>query len=161
MVHNWFYHVNASLYDATYIDANGVERGSRWDGGYIVNAVVGREWAKQKEKSKRTWGLSLRANAMGNQRTTPIDEAASRTLQTTVHDLSRAYEDQLAPVYRIDVRVYLKREHRNRTGMWALDLLNATNARNEAFKYFDVRKDEVVTKYQLGLIPNISYRIEF
>lgn len=161
MVHQWFYQVNASVYDAVYTDANGVERGSRWDGGYIVNAVVGREWAKQKEKGKRTWGLSLRANAMGNQRTTPIDEAASRTLQTTVHDLSRAYEDQLAPVYRVDVRVYLKREHRNRTGMWALDLLNATNAQNEAFKYFDVRKDEVLTKYQLGLIPNISYRIEF
>lgn len=161
MLHQWFYQVNASVYDATYTDANGVERASRWDGGYIVNMVLGREWAKQKERGKRTWGLSLRANAMGNQRTTPIDEEASRTLQTTVHDLSRAYEDQLAPVYRIDVRVYLKREHRNRTGMWALDLLNTTNAQNEAFKYFDVRKDEVVTKYQLGLIPNISYRIEF
>ncbi|QQR88219.1 MAG: TonB-dependent receptor [Flavobacteriales bacterium] len=161
MLHQWFYQVNASVYDAVYTDANGVERGSRWDGGYIANGVVGREWARQKELGKRTWGLSLRANAMGNQRTTPINEEASRALGTTVHDLSRAYEDQLAPVFRIDVRVYLKREHRNRTGMWALDLLNATNAQNEAFKYFDVRKDEVVTKYQLGLIPNISYRIEF
>ncbi len=166
MAQQWFYQVNASVYDAAYTDANGVERGSRWDGGYIANMVVGREWAKQKERGKRTWGLSLRANAMGNQRTTPIDVEASRALGVTVHDLSRAYEDQLAPVLRIDVRVYLKREHgsRNdpgRTGMWSLDLLNATNAQNEAFKYFDVRKDEVVTKYQLGIIPNISYRIEF
>ena len=42
-----------------------------------------------------------------------------------------------------------------------LDLQNATNARNEAFRYFDFRKGETVTRYQLGLIPNLSYRIEF
>jgi hypothetical protein len=94
-------------------------------------------------------------------RTTPIDEGASRAAGTTVYDLSRAYADQLGSIFRLDLRVYLKREHRNRTGMWALDLLNATNAQNEAFRYYDVRREEVVTKYQLGLIPNLSYRIEF
>ncbi len=71
------------------------------------------------------------------------------------------YSAQLATYYRLDLRVYLKREHQGRTGMWALDLQNATNAQNEAYRYFDTRKDEVVTKYQLGLIPNLSYRIEF
>ena len=75
--------------------------------------------------------------------------------------MTKAYTEQLGSVFSMDLRVYLKREHRNRTGMWALDLLNATNAQNEAFRYFDLRKDEVVTKYQLGLIPNLSYRIEF
>lgn len=161
MQRNWFYQVNATVYDATYVDANGVERDSRWNGQYIANLVLGREWAKQREGSKRTWGASLRANAMGNQRETPIDVELSRAAHATVYDLSQAYADQLGSIFRLDVRVYLKREHRNRTGMWALDLLNATNAQNEAFKYFDVRKDEVVTKYQLGLIPNLSYRIEF
>ena len=33
-----------------------------------------------------------------------------------------------------------------------LDLQNATGMQNEAFKYYDQRKGEVVTKYQLGLI---------
>jgi len=48
-----------------------------------------------------------------------------------------------------------------RTGLWALDLQNVTNTRNEAFRYFDARQGKVVTQLQLGLIPNISYRIEF
>ncbi|MEO8067874.1 MAG: TonB-dependent receptor [Flavobacteriales bacterium] len=161
MQRNWFYQVNTTIYDATYVDANGVERNARWNGQYIANLVLGREWAKQREGSKRTWGASIRANTMGGQYATPIDVELSRDAHTTVYDLSQAYTDQLGSIFRMDVRVYLKREHRNRTGMWALDLLNATNAQNEAFKYFDVRKDEVVTKYQLGLIPNLSYRIEF
>jgi hypothetical protein len=30
-----------------------------------------------------------------------------------------------------------------------------------AYRYNDRRKGEEVTVYQLGLIPNLSYRIEF
>jgi hypothetical protein len=52
-------------------------------------------------------------------------------------------------------------DRKGRTGLWALDLQNVTGARNAAFRYFDFRKHEVITKYQLGLIPNLSYRIEF
>ncbi|MBK7110838.1 MAG: hypothetical protein IPH60_00080 [Flavobacteriales bacterium] len=55
----------------------------------------------------------------------------------------------------------MKREHKRRTGMWSVDLMNATNAKNVAYRYFDHRKGEEVAKYQLGLIPNLSYRIEF
>ena len=35
------------------------------------------------------------------------------------------------------------------------------NAQNEAYRYFDQRKGAIVTRYQLGLIPNLSYRVEF
>ncbi|MBK7554448.1 MAG: TonB-dependent receptor [Flavobacteriales bacterium] len=161
VMNNWFYQVNASVFDAVYTGADSVQRDARWNNQYIANLVLGREWAKQKETLKRTWGFSGRANVAGGQRTTPIDEGASRATRGTVYDMTKAYTEQLGSVFRMDLRVYLKREHRNRTGMWALDLLNATNAQNEAFRYFDLRKDEVVTKYQLGLIPNLSYRIEF
>ena len=73
----------------------------------------------------------------------------------------RPYSDRYDNFFRIDLRIYLKREHQRRTGMWAMDLQNVTNAKNEAYRYFDARKNELVTKYQLGLIPNLSYRIEF
>ncbi len=161
MMSNWFYQVNATVFDAVYSGADGVERDARWNNQYIGNVVLGREWAKQKETLKRTWGFSGRVNVSGGQRTTPIDEGASRATRSTVYDMTKAYTDQLGSIFRLDMRVYLKREHHNRTGMWALDLLNATNAQNEAYRYFDLRKDEIITKYQLGLIPNLSYRIEF
>ena len=64
-------------------------------------------------------------------------------------------------VFRIDLRVYLKRDRDGRTGLWAIDVQNVANTRNEAYKAFDFRKGETITRYQLGLIPNLSYRIEF
>ncbi|MBK9764122.1 MAG: hypothetical protein IPO87_12400 [Flavobacteriales bacterium] len=73
----------------------------------------------------------------------------------------KPFAAQYPTTYRIDLRIYLKRERKAHTGMWSLDLLNATNAQNVSYRYFDNRKQEFVTKYQLGLIPNLSYRIEF
>jgi hypothetical protein len=102
-----------------------------------------------------------RANVTGGQRTTPIDTLFSASAGTTVYDVQRPLSETLATYYRIDLRFYRKMERKGHTGMWSLDLLNVTNAQNEAYRYYDQRKGEVVTKYQLGLIPNLSYRVEF
>ncbi len=148
-----FYQVNATWLDATYSDPYGDTYDARWNTAMIGNLMVGREFARQKELVKRTWGVSARANVTGGRRYTPS--------VTTADGVPEPYSEQLATYYRLDLRIYLKREHARRTGMWALDLQNATNAQNEAYRYFDWRQNEIVTKYQLGLIPNLSYRIEF
>jgi len=160
--HNgWYYQANGTGMSATYTDINGVERGARWNTGAIGNLLMGREFAKQKEDATRTWGVNMRANVTGGQRRTPIDVNWSFITGGTVYDAEMPFSKMWGTYYRIDVRVYLKREHRGRTGMWALDLQNAINAQNAAYRYYDRRRNEVVTKYQLGLIPNLSYRIEF
>lgn len=148
-----FYQVNATIFDATYTDNLGDTYFSRWNTAYIANALVGREFAKQKEQLKRTWGVNARVNGTGGQRYT-----SDQRIQGLV---PAPYSEQYPGTYRVDLRIYLKRERSGRTGMWSLDLLNATNAQNVAFRYFDNRKGEEVTKYQLGLIPNLGYRIEF
>ena len=148
-----FMQVNITVLDARYADAAGEWRSSRWNTGVIGNAVVGREWPKQRDGLKRTWGVSGRFNYTGGQRYSPA--------QSGVLAVVEPYSAQYDPTYRLDLRIYLKRERQGRTGMWSLDLLNATNAQNVAYRYNDRRKGEEVTVYQLGLIPNLSYRIEF
>ena len=150
---NFFYQINGTVLDATYTDVEDRTLNSRWNTRAIGNVVIGREFVKEKERLKRTWGINMRANLTGGQRYTPITDPASQ--------LTDPYSSQYPTFYRLDLRVYLKRERNAHTGMWSLDLLNATNAQNVSYQYFDVRKREVVTKYQLGLIPNVSYRIEF
>lgn len=154
----WFANVNGSVFQSRY-EAGGVERASRWDAGYTANAIAGREWRRVKEGRTRTWGVSFRVLGAGGMRYTPVDNWIRRGF--LVLPTGEPYSAQLHDVYRIDLRVYLKRDRNGRTGQWSLDLQNATNARNEAFRYFDYRKGETVTRYQLGLIPNLSYRVEF
>ncbi len=151
--HDIFYQLNATVFNATYTDDIGKTYDSRWNTGMMGNAVVGKEFVKQKEDRKRTWGVNGRVNGTGGQRYTPSRTYAGEVLQP--------YSAQYNSTYRVDIRIYLKRERNHHTGMWSLDLLNLTNAKNEAYRYFDDRKGEMVTKYQLGLIPNLSYRIEF
>ncbi|MCB9163637.1 MAG: TonB-dependent receptor [Flavobacteriales bacterium] len=150
---DWFLQVNGTWLQMQYTGKDGRLQPGRWDVGTIANTVAGREWAKQSEGRKRTWGVSGRINTTGGQRYTPVLEEAM--------PLPTPYSKRYNSTYRMDLRIYLKRERHGRTGMWALDLLNATNAQNEAYRYYDQRKGEVVTRYQLGLIPNLSYRVEF
>jgi hypothetical protein len=151
--HNIFYQLNATVFNATYTDDVGKTYDSRWNTGMIGNAVLGKEFVKQKEDRKRVWGVNGRVNATGGQRYTPG--------ATYSREVLRPYSAQYDTYYRVDLRIYLKRDRNGHTGLWSLDLLNLTNARNVAYRYFDHRKGEMVTKYQLGLIPNVSYRIEF
>ncbi|HNK39955.1 MAG TPA: hypothetical protein PL002_02150, partial [Flavobacteriales bacterium] len=145
-----YYHVNGTVLQARTTDAFGRMYDSRWNTGFIANAIFGREFSKRKEKLTRTWGVNARANVSGGQRYMPAPDEGKGP-----------WEGRYATYKRVDLRVYLKREHAHRTGMWALDLQNAFNFRNEAFRYFDQRQRAFVMRYQLGIIPNLSYRIEF
>lgn len=155
-----FYQANGSLYRSTFTTGDIKERDSRWDGRYAANFLCGKEFKKAKDDRVRTWGLSMRLCLAGGFREQPIDQRMSAAIGQTAYATPN-WNAPLADLHRLDLRIYLKMDREGRTGLWALDLQNATNARNEAFRYYDHRKDDVVTKYQLGIIPNISYRIEF
>ncbi|MBP8823785.1 MAG: carboxypeptidase regulatory-like domain-containing protein [Flavobacteriales bacterium] len=157
---DFFWQVNGTVFNSRYTDVTGAEHATRWNSQYLLNLFGGKEFKKVKEDRVRTWGVSGRANVMGGLRETPIDVRASRTAGSTVFG-GPAWSGQLPTCYRIDLRVYLKKDHKGRTGMWSVDLQNVTDAQNAAFRHYDHRKGEVITRYQLGIIPNLSYRIEF
>jgi hypothetical protein len=158
MQKGFYWQLNGSAFQGTF-DAAGMERETRWSTNWTANAMAGKEWRKTKEEIVRTWGVGIRALGTGGMRYTPFDNVVRRGF--VVAYTGEPYSAQLRDVYRIDLRVYLKRDRNGRTGQWALDLQNAANTRNEAYRYFDYRKSETVTRYQLGLIPNLSYRVEF
>jgi hypothetical protein len=151
----YFYQLNGTVYDSQY-ELSGISTNTRWNGNYRANVMGGAEWSKTKEDHVRTWGVSGRLAVAGGLRYTPISEVHRGFVI-----YGAPWSAQLNDFFRTDLRVYLKRDRKGRTGMWALDLQNLTNTQNEAYEYYDQRKDAVVTKYQLGLIPNLSYRIEF
>lgn len=154
----YFYQVNGTVYNSAYA-LSGIDTPTRWSGNYRANVMGGAEWVKVKEDRVRTWGVSGRLAMAGGLRYTPFE--AERRTGGVFLNYGAPWSAQLNDFFRMDLRVYLKRDRKGRTGMWALDLQNVTNAQNEAYVYYDQRKGEVVTKYQLGLIPNLSYRIEF
>ncbi|MEO6039876.1 MAG: hypothetical protein ABIQ93_15785, partial [Saprospiraceae bacterium] len=161
----WFLLANVSLFDSKYRGRDSIWRSTRWDLGHLANLTLGKEWVRDRGAEKvRSFGLNGRAVWTGGYRTMPVDlvRSGSNLRQKTIFDESNGFSQQLPDYFRIDIRAYWKRHLGNRrNSTFAMDLQNVTMQKNQSFQYYDGFTNQVATKYQLGLIPNISWRLEF
>lgn len=158
---NFYYLLNTSVYDAKYSDVSGSNLNTRYNGNYIFNATGGKEWTKNKTDKVKIFGLNLRVGYAGGFRYTPIDAAASQAAGVTIFEENTPFSEQFPAYFKTDARLYWKKSKAGRNTVWALDLQNLTNQKNAAFRYFDTEKGEVVVKNQLGLLPILSWKVEF
>ena len=162
---------NGSLYNSTYIAGDGIERDTRFNGNFILNIVVGKEWdsniLKVKKELDKKIGVYVRGLYAGGLRETPIDEALSAQFGRTIYIENQAFSLSQGNIFKIDARFYWKKSTRNREGSIvkthtvAFDIQNLTNQKNVGFRYYDTIQGQVATKYQLGLIPLLSWKVEF
>ena len=155
-----YFVLNSALYEAKYTAADGVERDSRFNGNFNLNLTAGKEFKPKKKKNNRI-GINTRVLYQGGFRQSPIDAGASAANNTTVFDEERAFSSQLPNYFRIDVSILLKKNKENYTRIWSLNIQNVLNRQNVAYQYYDLQAGTVVTQYQLGILPFISYRILF
>ena len=165
---NFFFLVNASVFESKYTGADDIQRDTRFNSNYILNATAGREfrWRKpnrrdENDQREKVFGVNARVAYYGGFRETPIDEEASRLAGTTVFMESEAFTIKQPAFFKVDLRLYWKNNRAKYSSTVSLDIQNATNRENIAFSYFDVQQGEVIVQNQLGLIPILSYRIEF
>jgi hypothetical protein len=71
------------------------------------------------------------------------------------------YTSQLPSYYRLDIKLSYKKYKEQSTIMWALDIQNLTGTKNITYHYYDRYTQKVEAKYQLGLVPVLSYKILF
>jgi len=159
----WFFAANASLFRSQYKIGDQRWLSSRWDIGHLANVTFGKEWQREKSTANtRTIGVGLRGVWTGGPRETDIDLSASTTNGFTILNQTQGYYRQYPDYFRADIRVYWKRnlgDRRNST--FALDIQNVTGQQNLAYHYYDPFTKNIENKYQLGSIPNFSWRLEF
>lgn len=160
----WFLLANTTLFDARYQGSDEVWRASRWNLGHIANLTAGKEWqrgADWPEKS-RAFGVNGRITWTGGQRAAPVDKVASAAAKTTVFDFSNGYSEQQPDFVRLDLRVYWRRNiGKRRNSLFAMDFQNITFQKNTAYRYYDPYTGNIEVKEQLGLVPNLSWRLEW
>ncbi len=160
---SWFLSANVTGWRARYRGTDSIWRQSRWNVERIANLTLGKEWTFSEWPERlRAFGVNGRLTWVGGQRAAPIDTAASAATQTTTYDISNGYPLRLPDFVRLDLRVYWRRHLGRRRNSWlAFDLQNATLRRNIAYNYYDPLLRQVVTKPQLSLVPNLSWRLEW
>lgn len=151
--------LGAGYYESTYKAADGVRRDTRFNGNYTFSGVYGKEWARVSKN--RTIGLNTRVLYLGGLRESPVNARASRTQGETVYDTRDPFSNKLSDYWRVDLRLSFRKNKPGYTRTLALDIQNLTGQQNEAYHYYDQMQGKIVTKYQLGIIPILIYRIDF
>jgi hypothetical protein len=150
--------MSGSLYDATFVGNDGVRRQSRFSGRHTFSVTAGKEF---KSGERSIWGVNAKILWLGGFRDTSIDLAASREAWATVYTRNEDFSIKMKDYFRPDLRIYWKKSNAGYSRTLAIDLQNVSGTKNQAFKYYDTLKKDVVTQNQLGLIPVLSYRWEF
>ncbi len=147
-----------SLYESKYTGADGIQRSTQFDGGYIFNFLAGKEFPVGKNGNN---SLSFNGKLIfaGGKRQAPINVRASRNQGFTVFRFEDNYELKLDDFFRMDIGISYRKNKKNITSVIALDIQNLTQRENEFGRFYNGRG--IASDTSVSFFPNLSYRIEF
>ncbi len=156
----FYFILTSSLYQAKYTARDGIERNSRFNGNFVQNILLGKEWKMGKTKTN-TLAVNLRSLWAGGNRYVPIDLAQSQKRNTAVRAYERSYEEQLPNYFRLDTRISFTKNRQKTTSTLSLDVQNVFNRLNLYQPFYDTATKSLQFDTQLGLVPILNWRIEF
>jgi hypothetical protein len=157
---SYYFLVTTSLFQSKYHGIDRIIRNTRFNGNYTTNLLAGKEFKVGRQKNNLI-GLNGKIIWAGNNRSTPIDIEASMNDGNTVYIWDERYSDRLDDYLRIDFGVSYRKNKRNHSSIITLNVQNVTNRLNEGGRYFSDYSNTVQSWEQLGILPNLSYRLEF
>lgn len=159
---NIYFILGGSAYNSLYTGSDGVQRSTRFNGNYSWKITAGKEFETSgKDESINVYGINLVAVQAGGYRYIPIDDSDRSQPEPEDNIEEEVFSEKLNDFFRLDLRFLWRKNKTNYTRTLALDIRNATNRKNPAWYYFDEELNTVVIKHQLGIIPFLSYRIDF
>lgn len=156
----WYLLATGSVFKSTYKDYYGDEYNTMYNRGYQLNTIAGKEF-KVSSDGRKILGLNGKVLYSGGMRQSAIDLQQSVAKGETVLIPKQYYTQQVPAYARLDAGVYYKINTRRVTHSLQLDVQNVTNRDNVFYNYFDSDAGKIKTEYQLGIFPNLSYRIDF
>ena len=161
MKDDWFYLASGTLYRSFYTGSQGVELPSAFDRKFNLSGTLGKEWTKVKEDKSRVFGASTRVLFAGGLQAAPIDLDVSMLNDLTLFDYSNGYTESYPAYFRVDLQLNVTWNRPGFSQRLSLDIQNATNQQNLANYYYDSFTGEIMERYQLGMIPLLTYRVSF
>ncbi len=159
-IDNYYLLFTGSLFKTNYTTATGQAFEGHFDRRYQLNVVGGKEFNFGK-KGKNIFGANGKFLYSGGQRESPIDLAASQAAGKTIYVHNEYFTTQAKPYFRIDAGLYYKVNNKRATHTIELDVQDVTNYTNYWYSYYDNRDGRIKHVNESGIIPVISYRIDF
>jgi hypothetical protein len=154
----YYFLLTTSILNSKYRGSDGIQRNTAFNSDYNFNALFGYELPIRENSAI---DFNIRTVAGGGRRIIPHD--AEKTLQEheDVYIYDRAYDERLAPYFRIDTRMGYKYNGLRVRHEIAIDLTNVTNRANEWERRYNDVSNKIEMIYQQGFFFFIYYRINF
>jgi hypothetical protein len=165
--HNFYFLINASIFDSKYKSLEGVWRNTRYNNNYIVNVLCGKEFKNMGKKHNQVLALNTKIFFEGGERYIPLLRDAQGNVAVdpengNYFDYTKAYNDQLDNIFLLNLSVSYKFNRPRATHELFLDLMNLTNSKARMAEYYDPGKPgKVGYVTQFAFFPNLVYRVYF
>jgi len=155
----YYFLVTGSVFSSRYKADDGIWRNTRYDKGFVANALVGREFSSK--DNRRVLGVNTRVNFVGGERVSPILTEKSLERELVFFDESRAFENQLPSAIFADLTVTYRVNRARYSSVWAVQLKNLlAQPMAEGYNY-NYKTESVTLDKSVVVIPSLSYTIEF
>jgi TonB dependent receptor len=149
----------SSIYDSKYTGSDGVERNTAFNGKYVFNLLAGKEWTIG---NRNKFSVDFKYTNAGGRAYTPVDLTASSATGREVL-VTNAYSAYYDNYFRMDLKLgyTINSAKRKLSQTVSLDIQNITNNKNVFSKSYNGGSNSIKTNYQLGLFPNVVYKVQF
>jgi hypothetical protein len=155
--------ITGSLYESKYKGSNGKEYNTAFNGKYVYNVLIGKEFKLGKAK-RNTFTVDLKMTQAGGRHYTPIDLEASKLVkQEVLMGDDFAYSARNTDFFRLDFKsgfTFNSKRSKLSQSIY-FDIQNVTNNKNVFAQRYNSITNNINTAYQIGLFPNFVYKIQF
>lgn len=150
----FYFLTTLSIFESRYTGADGIERSTQFDSGYVFNILGGRELKVGKNGNNR-FGINWKILSSGGKRQAPINFSESVNQGFTVYRYDRNFDLKLDAFFRVDLGISYRKNKEKTASVIALNIQNLFQRETE-LQRFAWDSDR-----QLSFIPNLSYKLEF
>lgn len=155
--------ITGTIYESTYKGSDKVKHNTAFNGKYVYNVLVGKEFKLGKEK-RNTLTIDVKMTQAGGRYYTPVDLAASQAVNREVLKGDEyAFTQRNSDFFRLDVKTgfTLNSKKRKMSQSLFFDVQNVTNNKNVFAQRYNPLTNNINTAYQIGFFPNFVYKVQF
>lgn len=157
---NFYYLITASVFESKYKADDNQWRDTRYNKNFVVNFLVGKEFAVGKSKNNLL-GVNLRGVISGGEHYSPIDQAASIAAKRPIYDEYKAFSKQDRISKFVNLSVSYRVNKAKYSSVWALQLNNVLGEPQYDKYEYNYNEKSFVRASKVYMLPLISYKIEF
>jgi hypothetical protein len=158
LTQGFYFLFTLSVFDSKYKGGDDIQRNTRYNRNFVVNALTGKEWIVRKNN---LFSINTRISIMGGERYIPIHHAQSLISQYTVYDYTNAYRNRFPTNYYIDLSLNYKINRPKFSHSFIVQVKNILKQKEYIGHYYNYITTEIETSGFSLILPYVSYKVEF